>query len=200
MKIISKYKDYYDYLQGVRGIDEKIVLDRSEGKSLKEEFPKDGDRHVFIICGERYEIYYFQTKYYTEEQLLTMGKMAVRKSGSAFGFEIIDIPSESKTKKRYSRYGKYWDLKWNNPFRKPEDFTYIKCPIVKFYGRDSYDFVEFPKLEDFNFGSIISAEEIWNKVYNWASQVPDHENNQTNSDKIVSHGFDLKESFRPKMK
>lgn len=196
MKIISKYKDYYDYLQGVRGIDEKIVLDRSEGKSVKEEFPKDGDRHVFIIGGEKYEIYYFQTKYYTEEQLLTMGKMVVRKSGSAFGYEIIDIPSESKIKKRYSRYGKYW----NNPFRKPEDFTYIKCPIVKFYGRDIYDFLEFPKLEDFNFGSIIPAEEIWNLIYNWASQVPDHENNQTNSDKIVSHGFDLKESFRPKMK
>lgn len=28
MKIISQYKDYYDYLIGFYGIDEKIVLDR----------------------------------------------------------------------------------------------------------------------------------------------------------------------------
>jgi hypothetical protein len=27
MKIISKIKDYYDYLQGIYGIDEKLVLD-----------------------------------------------------------------------------------------------------------------------------------------------------------------------------
>ena len=29
MKIISKYKDYYDFLSGIYGIDEKIVLDRT---------------------------------------------------------------------------------------------------------------------------------------------------------------------------
>ena len=27
MKIISKYKDYYDYLQGIYGVDEKLILD-----------------------------------------------------------------------------------------------------------------------------------------------------------------------------
>ncbi len=29
MKIISKYKDYYDYLQGIYGVDEKLILDRT---------------------------------------------------------------------------------------------------------------------------------------------------------------------------
>src|SRR5687768_13290674 len=29
MRIISKFKDYYDYLQGIYGVDEKKVLDRT---------------------------------------------------------------------------------------------------------------------------------------------------------------------------
>jgi hypothetical protein len=30
MKIISKFKDYYDYLAGIYGVDEKLILDRTE--------------------------------------------------------------------------------------------------------------------------------------------------------------------------
>ena len=38
MKIISKYKDYYDYLTGIYGVDDKIVLDRRgwEGKKVSD--------------------------------------------------------------------------------------------------------------------------------------------------------------------
>ena len=193
MKILSKYKDYYDYLQGIRGMDEKVILDRSEGKSVKEEFPKDGDKHVFIICGERYEIFYYNGKYYTNDQLKSQGKQAV--GASNYGYKIHDYVPETVKKKK-------WYFKWDFNERK-EDYSYIKCPIVKATGRDTgryNDFIEFPKLSDFNFASIISPEEMWNLLYNWQSQVPEHESNQTNSDKIVSHGFDLKESFRPKMK
>lgn len=43
MKIISKYKDYYDYLQGIYGVDEKKILDRTSYKPL-------------IWCPETFEI------------------------------------------------------------------------------------------------------------------------------------------------
>jgi hypothetical protein len=193
MKILSKYKDYYDYLQGIRGMDEKVILDRSEGKSVKEEFPKDGDRHVFIICGERYEIFYYNGKYFTNDQLKSQGKQAI--GVPQYGYKIQEyIPEIGKKKKWYS--------KWDFSEMRKEDYSHIKCPIVKVTGRYSYntDYIEFPKLDDFNFASIISPEEMWNLLYNWQSQVPEHESNQTNSDKIVSHGFDLRESFRPKIK
>jgi hypothetical protein len=29
MRIISKFKDYYDYIQGIYGVDEKLILDRT---------------------------------------------------------------------------------------------------------------------------------------------------------------------------
>ena len=31
MKIISKFKDYYDFLQGIYGVDPLLVLDRTKG-------------------------------------------------------------------------------------------------------------------------------------------------------------------------
>lgn len=188
MKILSKYKDYYDYLQGIRGMDEKVILDRTKGQSLNYKLLKDGDKHTFIICGNRYEIFYFDGKYYTNAQLVSLGKQAVQKSGYLSGYEIIDLTPERE--KRFKEWG--FD-------RQKENYSHIKCPIVKIKGNYG-DYIEFPKLSEFNFGSIISAEEIWDQIYNWQCQVPEHKSNQTNSDKIVSHGFDLRESFRPKIK
>jgi len=37
-------------------------------------------------------------------------------------------------------------------------------------------------------------------IYNWLSRNKDIPNKQTNEEKIESHGFDVKRSFRPKMK
>lgn len=34
MRIISKFKDYYDYLQGIYGVDEKLILDRTDFQHL----------------------------------------------------------------------------------------------------------------------------------------------------------------------
>lgn len=52
MKIISKFKDYYDFLQGKYGIDELKVLDRTLSKEQPySEFDKDYD---IIFCNTRY--------------------------------------------------------------------------------------------------------------------------------------------------
>ena len=55
MKIISKYKDYYDYLQGIWGMDEKLTLDRTEyttTPSLKSSLSHPHLSIVrFYICG-----------------------------------------------------------------------------------------------------------------------------------------------------
>lgn len=36
MKVLSKYKDYYDYLVGIYGMDEKLILDRRECDIINE--------------------------------------------------------------------------------------------------------------------------------------------------------------------
>ncbi len=46
MKIISSYKDYYDYLQGIYGVDDKLILNRQE------ETPKTFMIDDYIVRGE----------------------------------------------------------------------------------------------------------------------------------------------------
>ena len=64
MKIISKHKDYYDYLQGIYGVDELITLDRSKIKPPPIISKRNYDRCVFYICDIMYEGLYFDGKYH----------------------------------------------------------------------------------------------------------------------------------------
>ena len=69
MLIISKYKDYYDYLQGIWGVDEKRVLDRTKFETTPEEF-KLGDKVTFIICGQVFQGVYNDKEWLYGDQLL----------------------------------------------------------------------------------------------------------------------------------
>ena len=59
MKIISKYKDYYDYLSGVWGEDPKLVLVRKGEFVVQSTNPSGCDMYVltFIIGGIMIQIY-----------------------------------------------------------------------------------------------------------------------------------------------
>jgi len=85
MKIISQYKDYYDYLMGIYGQDEKIVYERiiatknsgykNDGKWVKEGHKPDHsvltNNYYFYrlaICGLIYCVYYYNKKFYFFEK------------------------------------------------------------------------------------------------------------------------------------
>ena len=59
-----------------------------------------------------------------------------------------------------------------------------------------------PILSDIHFHKILSAHDVWAEVYNFISSTKDIsvENTQTDVDKIQSHGFDKKKSFRHRKK
>ena len=46
MKILSNFKDYYDYLQGIYGVDDKLILNRQE------QTPKTFDINDYSVMGE----------------------------------------------------------------------------------------------------------------------------------------------------
>lgn len=52
MRILSKYKDYYDYLQGIYGIDEKKILDRTSYKPLGWQ----PETFEIVFCGIGYRL------------------------------------------------------------------------------------------------------------------------------------------------
>src|SRR5690606_9622511 len=70
MKIISSFKDYYDYLQGIYGVDEKVVYERHTDKSLNAiMFPNNNYYLSIIIGNEMYHGVYKDGKFYYKEKL-----------------------------------------------------------------------------------------------------------------------------------
>jgi hypothetical protein len=76
------------------------------------------------------------------------------------------------------------------------------CPIIL---QSHYNFYyKFPPLYKFKLHQILSAKEIYQMLVDWLSTIKnENENkpdNRTNNEKIISKGFDIKKSFRPKIK
>ncbi len=60
-----------------------------------------------------------------------------------------------------------------------------------------------PILAKYGFPSIIDSRTMYGMIYDylgWLKDNPPPPDNQTDKQKVVSHGFDPKRSFRPKMK
>lgn len=169
MKIISNFKDYYDFLMQ-QGIDEKVVYNRItevqnwNGNFVKQGFPypqfiKDKDMLNFHICGNIMRLQYMQG------QLLLID--ALQPQNQPQPWVSKKDPTNLNTK--------------------------LNCPIILSYATDV---VKNPKLSDYNLGKFISPEALYILLYNWCSSSIDRPDTRTDSEKIVGNGFDLKHSFR----
>ena len=112
MKIISKFKDYYDYLSGIYGVDPKLVLDRTKGKVPS--YANTPEHIILYICGIRVEGYYDGENFYYGENLLLVGEklsknywlfkddrvphVHIKKPRTHFGLTIKMEPIEDKFK------------------------------------------------------------------------------------------------------
>lgn len=198
MKIISKFKDYYDYLQGVNGIDTLVVLDRTEF-STKPFEPAENTIVRFFICG------------YQVEGLYKNGKFL-------FGKEIEEFTCDEKFYTYDDDQENYYYLKGKSKYyydskvlrepkllsKSPNDI--LNCPILiqDVFGKckitDSYNstikYSKFPILREYDLAKVFPPDKIWLLLYNWLSKEVIIEDKQTDKEKIVSKGFDLKHSFR----
>lgn len=202
MKLISKYKDYYDYLVGVYGIDEKLVYDRrfktliTRG-DVTSYFDEPIDVY-FHICNFRYDFWFYRGKWYhTPEELKEMNQI------------------RQGTRKR-SVYGTGWqrsEKNFNDPkYRFTDANIKFRQPVL-ISGKFSMLDVDFrdksgngygvPILKDFPIPKYLDAESIYQAItgfLGWLNDNPEIPNKQSNEEKILSHGFDLKSSFRPNIK
>ena len=64
MKIISKFKDYYDYLQGVYGVDDKLIIDRTKYTPLSYK-PSVKTKHSLYIGNLQVDVLWIDGKPYT---------------------------------------------------------------------------------------------------------------------------------------
>lgn len=200
MKILSKYKDYYDYLTGIWGEDPKLILDRRDGnpKPLGEKYDFEKDKSykiTLIICGRMIEGYRFQNKIYYGQDLIRF-KTDENNKWDGIDYPYITIREDGR---RYSK-NDYYALE-------PID-GYINinkkynCPILIKHSTNNYS--KFPKLEELNLGSFIDAEKIYIWIQEYLSKQLDESLEQvpflTDVQKLENKGFDKRLSFRPNIK
>jgi hypothetical protein len=195
MKIISKYKDYYDYLQGIYGVDEKLVLDRTKGTPGK--FQLSSGFYQLVICGRVIEFVSKNGKTYSGEQLEEISEKDFEWGSYLGPRPIYKIQHTWGIIDYYKVY--YPKLSYDNLNIYPWINQYIKqYPIFIMYGKQLA--WVFPNLSDIGINKQVDAKEIWVMLSEWlAERITEKEPSVPIGDdktRILSHGFDLKTSFR----
>ena len=213
MKIISTYKDYYDYLSGIWGEDPLIILDRrgfSNPFFLKEEIKKlefyiagykiDGflkNNHIYF--GEELD----QFDYDLEDKERTFKYWNLAGKENYLNCKLEDIVITKSAEVKYNRY--YLNAISSCVLSKkviPDVHNLnekYNCPIF-LAGRFEDLSFPYPILRDLNIPSILPPEDIYKKLSDWISlqktKSESSVDNRTNNQKIEGKGFDLKTSFR----
>lgn len=188
MKIISKYKDYYDYLTGIYGVDPLLVLDRRVNNNSSVQLFGTSVIDV-TFCNYSYH-YIFNPE--TKEVF--------------YGSDIKNFDGFIKERTRFfKRGGLIYDIEIKGRFTSPDKYSIYaqptkivrpKVPISISINRGTS--INFPKLEDVCFNKIIPPKEAYIKLSEWLSSGKKDKtvDKQTDKEKILSHGFDYKKSFR----
>lgn len=196
MKIISKFKDYYDHLAGIYGMDEKLVLDRTDYIPTKPYF-SNYEVVRFCICDMVVEGMCFDGKFLYGEQLVSMALPDVKYRDSRFYViadnskhlvKVLKVPTKHKDLELrpvfYSNKTEY--ISPNDKYN---------CPILRWH-KQTDDFAKFPVLSDYQVHKVFTAQEMWIMLTEWLGREKVIPNKQTDKEKILSNGFDLKTSFR----
>ena len=201
MKIISKFKDYYDYLVGIYGEDPNLVLDRRKTDKIDVSFLTCNVVEIYIggykIQGFAHngKIYYGDDikrfKYNREKIYSALYKLYPNKSKENYveieiNRNIVDICTTIEIDEK--NYNKKYD-----------------CPILVYIGRnfgDDKDFLRNCKLDEFNLNTFIDAETVYMYISDFLSkqktEKENHNDNRNDVQKLESFGFDKKTSFRGK--
>jgi hypothetical protein len=203
MIIVDRYKDYYDYLVGVRGRDEHVVFDRRSSVLLN---PNDAEFASYFSSLRLPDDKPKEMRHIRDENDF---RWIYRIAGKQYYF-LLSIG--------YTRY-MFFTERWLNKYGVLEKTTHIArqwnyCKItighsilhISFSGDNywlsPYDkkakTIENPILKNTCIPSFISAEEIYDTLYNYllATKEPPVIDNRNDIQKLESKGFDKKTSFR----
>lgn len=216
MKIISPYKDYYDYLTGIYGEDPLIVLDRRNHQqpdwtfNHKHHYINEpiSSKYTLFIGGWIVDFIHYGNKFYFGEEILKIPDLKL-KERYYLGFNENIYSNELKNN--------FWVFHQDgnsNPikiFKNPVkiDFNINFSEIIglikfdynyKFKNIDCKLLCSYPKLCDINLNKFIKAETIYQWIYDYISSCnlkkEDYKDNRNDIEKLQSAGFDKKISFR----
>lgn len=220
MKIIDNKKCYYDYLQGVLGIDEKVVYDRrgstvvSASDTYLFEYPTGFDLYFSkkpFKCDEpKKKIKGWNSSKYDNrvQRWNAFGYRDYIEEGSIYHL-FLEVGYNQfifEVERYLDKEGKLHvdtSLVDHREVKKDEKKSKVPLFIGKLYFRycnvkDHIDGVDNPILSDTWIPKFISANDMWNMLYEYISSLNDKEftDSRTNDQHIESHGFDKKISFR----
>lgn len=214
MKIISSYKDYYDYLVGIYGEDPILVLDRRIHRQLYHHSNPTQPNFLHLYIGD-YTIDFIKYGefYYFGEDILNIPGINYKK-----GTELHRYWSSSYEK----QYNMSWEdllkhdlveLTWGNSRRnvttlllrpvkghRPLDIDKSIVITLKSFGA----YYNYQILSNLNLSRFISPETVYEWIIEYLSKMKleqeQHPDTRTNLQKIEGKGFDKKTSFRPNIK
>jgi hypothetical protein len=220
MKIISNFKDYYDWCVSSRGVDPKVVYNRNSEPRLPDYsynrwFPRERFNCVrFFIAGSVYDLLIDPKEKKVlcgQDALNALAIESIEKiyiAPEAIGFKndgcwelFLTEPVPYNTFRGiYNNFNAIRPSYWSKglPFKSNPN-EHFDCPVIMTDTPSANNRLYMNvKLSDWNFGAIVDPEKMFDIVYNWLLQRQDKTivDNRTDKEKIVSHGFDLKSSFR----
>jgi hypothetical protein len=207
MKIVSKFKDYYDYVGHVYGNDPKIlylrgefdtpnVINRWDNVYNTTDFPNIYNNYSLNNSYIEYFGVFICGKYYMIKRIFTY-------AGGHPTYTIVANGGEPNAPRRF------WQIR--DGYKRGREFKIAhklhketKQPVIAFdYGAGGLYVRNFvPKLVELGFGSIIPPEELYQNIEWYFANVINHGVDinppvlLSDTDRITQHGFDLKQSFR----
>jgi len=208
MKIISPFKDYYDYLAGVYGVDERIVYLRNsvnvDNVITKERFLFDFSfaekmqKKYIVVNGKRYMfINTQQCQFEKPHWVLFDYEKAIEKSKATFSYGRWAGMAHTYTQGYSCDELIEISRKVGSPV-----FSVVRSDWIRNKGYQVRIEDNVTRLIEYGFANIIPAEQLYQELEYFLSNVlnesPDVKPPVTisNEDMIVSKGFDKKISFR----
>lgn len=198
MKIVSKIKDYYDFLISKWGIDPKVVYVRN-GKRIT-----DTDTYnLYVDPANRLNWKLDKSKVCNEYVKGACTHVAIIWAGDKRYVFAINVYKNAKD--RYESEIKLLnDVEVKRNFHISELSRNSNAPVVYAFYDNTYwiraaiEMVENPIIANSKFAKLIDPEDIFLNIYSYISKTNDKniKDNRTNVEKIVSHGFDKRTSFR----
>ena len=225
MKIISKFKDYYDYKVAEYGIDENLIYDRRlpmgvniaipqrEWLTLDNAADDEALHSVLYVGNELVHLFATRSKIYTHWDLTDLMDLHYRIYDLWHGdlsvlmndgkkIRLVSYLSSSRDtlikQLEASREDNVLNLKDNPPFLD------LKQPLLLIFNRDyrsenrATHYVNLQEL-----GVYLDPDFVWQNIAQYLSYLKTQAEQSPelpNDLKIESKGFDKKHSFRPKMK
>lgn len=203
MKLISSFKDYYDYNIGLYGIDNKVIYNRlpfddkythvvedeSIDISLLNPFIGMYDEYKYcylLFCGR---IFYIKTKSYSLDAPYELA--SIEEIIKELGYRHTYLQGTSRkidTNKVYDSVMKIHEIT-KHPVLIMQESRRGKIYLDR----------NIPILKDIKgFASVVDSKQCYLDITQCIIDINNTEGvpNMTDTDKVVSHGFDKKISFR----